>query len=72
MVWYRMQWLAHTVWNGPGSTATFFSLRSPTVHTQQETLKMLAEISVENNIGLVLVTHDEMIAKKWAHKDIQL
>ena len=40
--------------------------------TQQETLKMLAEISVENNIGLVLVTHDEMIAKKWAHKDIQL
>ena len=39
---------------------------------QQETLKMLAEISVENNIGLVLVTHDEMIAKKWAHKDIQL
>ena len=31
--------------------------------TQQETLQMLAKISSEKNIGLVLVMHDEMIAR---------
>ena len=40
--------------------------------TQHETLDMLAKISSEKNIGLVLVTHDEMIARKWAHRNISL
>ena len=40
--------------------------------TQHETLDMLAEISSEKNIGLVLVTHDEMIARTWAHRNISL
>ena len=39
---------------------------------QHETLDMLAAISSEKNIGLVLVTHDEMIARKWAHRNISL
>jgi hypothetical protein len=33
---------------------------------------MPAKISSEKNIGLVLVTHDEMIARKWAHRNISL
>lgn len=40
--------------------------------TQKETLNMLGEITSERKIGLVLVTHDEMIAEKWAHKKISL
>tara|TARA_B110001452_G_C15153643_1_gene401479 strand:- start:687 stop:941 length:255 start_codon:yes stop_codon:yes gene_type:complete len=40
--------------------------------TQQETLQMLAKISSEKNIGLVLVMHDEMIARNWAHTNTSL
>ena len=40
--------------------------------TQHETLDMMAEISSEKNIGLVLVAHDEMIARKWEQRKISL
>lgn len=40
--------------------------------TQRETLKMLDRIAAEENIAVVLVTHDRHIAEKWADRVISL
>lgn len=40
--------------------------------TQRETLAMLDRIARDENIAIVLVTHDHNIARKWADKEISL
>ncbi|SET93235.1 ABC transporter ATP-binding protein [Paracoccus homiensis] len=40
--------------------------------TQKETLKMLERVGAQENIAMVLVTHDRHIAEKWADRVIQL
>jgi peptide/nickel transport system ATP-binding protein len=40
--------------------------------TQRETLAMIADIAAENRIAVVLVTHDLMLASKWADRSIDL
>lgn len=40
--------------------------------TQRDTLKMIEDIAAEENISVVLVTHDRHIAEKWADRVIEL
>lgn len=40
--------------------------------TQRETLAMIADIAKERGIAVVLVTHDQDIADKWADRQYQL
>lgn len=40
--------------------------------TQRETLEMIADIAAESGIAVVLVTHDKIIAEKWADRCIDL
>lgn len=40
--------------------------------TQASTLKLLAEIADARQLGVVLVTHDAEIARRWAHRCISL
>ena len=40
--------------------------------TQRETLEMLSRIADKEQIAIVLVTHDQNIAKKWADREISL
>lgn len=40
--------------------------------TQRETLSMIAQIGSEKGIAIVLVTHDLMLAEKWANRTITL
>jgi len=40
--------------------------------TQRETLAMLAGIAAKTRISIVLVTHDQNIAQKWADRTISL
>ena len=40
--------------------------------TQRETLSMIADIAADKAIAVVLVTHDLVIAEKWADRSIKL
>ncbi len=40
--------------------------------TQRETLAMIADIAAEKRIAVVLVTHDAVIADKWADRRVDL
>lgn len=40
--------------------------------TQAQTMRLIAEVAAESKIAVVLVTHDEMIAKRWATRQIRL
>ena len=40
--------------------------------TQRDTLAMLEQVAAEENIAVVLVTHDPDIASKWADRVVHL
>ena len=40
--------------------------------TQQMTMALLEKVSEESNIAVILVTHDEQIASRWATRTVAL
>ena len=40
--------------------------------TQKETMRLLAEVTSQNNTAVLLVTHDKVLANKWAEDTIAL